>query len=71
MMAIIWAIWSERNQRIFEVVRGLEVGRCGRRSAIGVVLWAYVSREFTNTSISDIVLHWKAAVSWFAKLVVT
>lgn len=60
VMGIIWAIWSEKNQRIFEDLRGMEAEGVWEK----VKHWASVFPIFRSIALSDIILVWKAAAAW-------
>lgn len=63
VMGIIWAIWSEKNQRIFEDIRGMEAEEVWEKVKYWAAPWASVFPIFRSIALSDIILDWKAAAA--------
>jgi hypothetical protein len=63
VVAVFWAIWMERNRRIFDDFNGLCVEALWDRVCFWSALWASVTPLFRNYSISALLFDWKAVVS--------
>ena len=63
MLALFWVIWMERNRRICDDFPGLCVEGLWDRIIFWSALWASVTSEFKNYSLSALMLDWKAVVS--------
>ena len=62
MSAVFWNIWLERNKRIFEDYTGVGVADLWGRVRYWATLWASVSNDFKNYSLSHIQWDMLAAV---------
>ncbi|KAM2348663.1 hypothetical protein ACFX1X_012268 [Malus domestica] len=60
--AIFWHIWLERNKRIFEDYTGVGAEELWGRVKYWAALWASVTKEFDNVSLSQILWDLLAAV---------
>lgn len=62
MQLFFGSFLQERNRRIFEDYPGLCVEELWNGVCFSSALWATVTLEFRNYSLSALLLDWKAAV---------
>lgn len=62
VLAVNWVVWMERNKRIFEDYGGAGLEELWERVKLWASLWASISREFKDYTLSTIILDWQAVV---------
>lgn len=63
LKGVIWEIWKERNQRIFED-RKREVSRVVNSILVEVCLWLMVTKEFQDGVRMDFMRDWVTCISY-------
>ena len=58
VLAVFWVVWMERNNRIFEDYGGVGLEELWVRVKFWASLWASISKEFKDYTLSTIILNW-------------
>lgn len=62
VLAILWVIWIERNNRIFRDFREEDVNYLRNRASFLASLWTSISKEFQDTLFIFIHLNWEGVL---------